>query len=284
VALDLALSIASGQPTFLGLPLCVSGPVVYVVGEGAGRFRLRLQPWKHHHAIDEPLPFYWMNGPINLLDDAEVERFVAALQDVQPALVVIDTLSRCIVGADENSQAAMTQTVAALDRVRLSVSGLTVLVLHHMNAAATRERGSTVLNGALDTQIMLRRPTTKRPEDEAENITAHGRIDLVVTKQKDLDELSRPIVLYKHEVTIDGEYEANGRPATSLVWTRPEHTMPLADRVLAFVRANPGVTKNAVLTDFGGKREAFYRAVSELEAAGRLIVQPAGAGHQLFAV
>jgi hypothetical protein len=39
IALDLALSIASGQPTFVGFPLRVSGPVVYVVGEGGGRFK-----------------------------------------------------------------------------------------------------------------------------------------------------------------------------------------------------------------------------------------------------
>lgn len=55
IALDLALSIAAGLPSFLGFPLHTedwsSRAVLYVLGEGAGRFGLRIKAWKNFHNI-----------------------------------------------------------------------------------------------------------------------------------------------------------------------------------------------------------------------------------------
>src|SRR6185369_9103877 len=117
-ALDLALSIASGRPTFLGRPLRESGPVVYVLAEGIGRFKLRVLAWKHHHGVTQPLPFYWMNGALDLLDETEVKDFIGAIHSHRPVLIVLDTLSRCLAGADENSQSAMTAALQSCELIR----------------------------------------------------------------------------------------------------------------------------------------------------------------------
>ena len=140
VALDLALSIAAGRTTFLGKPVRRQGPVVYLVGEGIGRFKLRVMAWKQHHHVSETLPFYVWNGPINLLDPVQVDMFVTALEGVEPALVVIDTLSRCIVGANENDTATMTEAVEACDRIRVKLK-TTMLIIHHMNKGRGDRQG-----------------------------------------------------------------------------------------------------------------------------------------------
>lgn len=289
VALDLALSIAAAQPFFLGFPLRLHGPTVYVVGEGGGRFAQRIKAWmQHHHVESSPDSFNWTNGPINLLDDAEVDTFVAAVMEVRPKLVVIDTLSRCLVGADENSQASMTKAVAALDRIRTCVDGMTVLVLHHLNASGSRERGSSVFRGAFDTQLQLRVPKKGegKGEDESEDSDfgtepqAIDSLDLVTDKQKDLEEL-RPIRLQRVEVTINGEFEVGGRPAKSLVIERPDTSLPIKDRLVAFVSRNPGQIKNEIVKAMGGRPDAVYREMAALEGK-RIRVEKEGKKHRVY--
>ena len=65
-------------------------------------------------------------GQSTWLDEAEVNEFIAAIRDIEPVLVIFDTLSRCLVGVDENAQSAMTLAVDNLDKIRLSVPNLTV--------------------------------------------------------------------------------------------------------------------------------------------------------------
>src|SRR5688500_1017439 len=50
-AIDLALSIATGKAMFLNKPLRIDkpAPVFYVIGEGAGRFNLRVKAWQQYH-------------------------------------------------------------------------------------------------------------------------------------------------------------------------------------------------------------------------------------------
>src|SRR5688500_6234861 len=168
----------------------MQGSVVYVIGEGLGRFKLRILAWKQHHRISKALPFYGWDQPINLLDALQVDQFIAAVTAVKPALVVIDTLSRCMVGANENSVEVMTEAVAACDRIRTRL-GTTLLILHHMNKSGESDRGSTAMPGALDTQLFLRFKTRKMKNGEGESspVRVAGRIYLTTKKQKDLDDI-----------------------------------------------------------------------------------------------
>jgi hypothetical protein len=277
VALDLALSIAAGLPQVYGLPLRRSGPVVYVIGEGGGRFKLRVKAWKQHYGIDRSLPFRWTNGPINLLETAEVDRFIEAIREIRPSLVVVDTLSRCLVGADENSQQDMTKAVASLDRIRTSVDGLTVLVLHHLNAAGTRERGSTVLNGAVDTQLKLTHPAQKGDDDKVQEDSDH--LLLSTTKQKDLDE-GRSLKLAKAELSIEGESDEDGNAATSLVWTTTKRSIPL----LTWISQNPGRSKSDILRAVGGNKDDLFKTIDRHANQGRLRVEVRGKTHLVYPV
>jgi AAA domain-containing protein len=210
-----------------------------------------------------------VNGPINLLDENEVGAFIEQLRKVNPVLVVVDTLSRCLVGADENAQSAMTTAVDNLDRIRTSVDGLTVLVLHHLNAAGKRERGSSVLFGALDTQLRLK---AKMRGAGNNSVAIPGLLALDTDKQKDIDELDSAVTLRRHEIEIEGEFETDGKPCVSLIWLPKdaETVWTDDDAIFAYVAANPGCSKTAVANHVTGRKADILARIESIVSAGRL--------------
>jgi hypothetical protein len=292
-SLDLALSLATGRDTFVGKPLNTYGPSMYVIGEGLGRFNLRVKAWEAFHGVSlKDAPFYSRPKPVALMDDSELTAFIDDVSAIQPKLVVLDTLSRCIPGVNENEASEMARVVNAMDAIRAAVDGdCTVMSLHHLNASGTRERGSTVLRGAVDTQIVLRaRKQTAASEgvkdegddDDAEaGIGSHTAIGLTtrapVGKQKDIEELARPIHLNRHEVAVT---DSEGNPASSIVWT-PGQALSLQDRILIYVRVNPGVSKSDVYKHVGGNRQVCMDAIDAMTPA-KLTVVVEGQTHRVY--
>ena len=155
LALGWAASVASGVPAY-GDDVH-RGPVVYVAAEGSGGLGIRLSAWKARNRITGGIGAHFITHPVNLVSAVEVQGFLNTLQALPepPALVVFDTLNRCLIG-DENSTQDMSSFIAGADRVRTE-TGATVLILHHMNAQGVRERGNTALRGACDTLLFLKK-------------------------------------------------------------------------------------------------------------------------------
>lgn len=170
VALAWACSLATGTPwegrPALGWPYDQDPmSVLYVAAEGAPGMAQRIRAWETAHGLTADR-LDVVAQPVNLLDDRDVGRLVdiagGNLDDDNPSydLVVLDTLSRCAVGANENSAQDMSRLVHALDRVRRAredafdsddCGGVSVLVLHHSDKAGRGLRGSNVLEAAADT-------------------------------------------------------------------------------------------------------------------------------------
>src|SRR5690606_7864638 len=112
-----------------------------------------------------------------LHDQKEVESFVASVEreQISPSLIVLDTLSRCFVGGDENSAGAMSKVIDAVEQIRRS-TGATILLVHHANKSGESERGSIALRGGVDVMMVATR-TGKG-----------GRIKLACVKMKDAPE------------------------------------------------------------------------------------------------
>lgn len=269
LALDLALSIASGQEQFIGLPLRASGPVVYVIGEGGGRFKLRLMAWKQKHKIIDPLPFHWTKGPIDLLDGDEVKTFITEMKALGPKLIVIDTLSRCIAGHDENNQQYMSSAIENCEDMRLA-TGATVMLLHHVNATGERERGSTVFKGAIDTQLRLApRGKTK------------GALKLVTSKQKDLEEAD-DIALLRSIIPVEGEFEEGGEQCTSCVLEpveQPKLTARQKDILKVIEGSEKELSKTQVVEQVKGNKQDNLDALSGLVELGFLSIREQGQTH-----
>ncbi len=129
--------------------------VIYVAAEGASGYQARVKAWCMHHDADEG-HLYFCAEAVNLMKLQEVDAFLGVLSDLnaKPALVVIDTLARCMVGGDENSAKDMGLAIAACDRIRQRAHAA-VLVVHHTGKGGDY-RGSSALKGALDTMIELK--------------------------------------------------------------------------------------------------------------------------------
>ena len=146
VTLDYAFRIAQTRP------------VIYVAGEGAAGYAPRVLAWEKHHAQGAGQLFF-VGQAVNLLSDQAVTDFIAAITPLSPALVIVDTLARCLVGGDENAARDMGLAVEAADRIKRAIgekdAGGAVILVHHSTKAGNTERGSGALKAACDQVIRL---------------------------------------------------------------------------------------------------------------------------------
>lgn len=176
--MGIACSLAGGD--ILELAPANSGKVVYLAGEDPLPALL-----KRVHAIGKHLPPAArrsiavnlllepiMGRRINIMNERHLARVIEYSAGAR--LIVLDTLSR-IHQLDENSNGQMAHLVATLEYVAVS-TGASVLYLHHVNKASTRD-------GQPDQQIAARGASalidnarwcgyvTKMTEEEAKHLS-----------------------------------------------------------------------------------------------------------------
>lgn len=151
-----------------GLKIAQNKPVLYVVAEGQRGLKNRVEAWKGYHGKSSGQLYIYPKA-INLLDAAQVDKLCDQMEDIGPALIIIDTLSRCMDG-NENNTSTMNRFVANCTRFQERFDAATLLV-HHLDKTGAAYRGSSVLEAACDAMLEL------REED--------GQIVLHNTKNKD---------------------------------------------------------------------------------------------------
>lgn len=174
MAMDIAACVAAGIP-WSGRQVR-QGPVVYISGEGSAGLSARIRAWEIVNQIEMPECMTFLAEAVQISNEEEVNHFIAAIKarSLDPSLIIVDTIARCLVGQDENSARDVGLYVAGADRLR-NATGAHVLSIHHVGKSGDA-RGSTALPGALDTQIGTRR--------ERDNLT------LFCKKQKDHEEFA----------------------------------------------------------------------------------------------
>lgn len=176
VAVDLAMRVARGQ-AWNGREVKAPRTVLYVLAEGVAGMADRIRAWYAANEVwgginTDPPPdnLVWLPRFVDLLDTGQADALGRIARELGAGLVIVDTLNRCMPGADENTSQGMGGAVAGLDTVR-RMSGACVLAVHHVGKDATRGmRGHTSLLAALDTALEVR--------------AAEGVITLDATKQK----------------------------------------------------------------------------------------------------
>ena len=163
LALDLAVSVASGVPALRHFPACCTGPVVLFAAEDAGHIvRARLEgiaraaatPFAHLDiaVIDVPVLRLDLQGDRKRLHDT-VER-------LRPRLLVLDPLER-LHRVDENAVADIAPILSFLRNLQRRFDTAVVLVHHARKSAAARPgqalRGSSELHAWGDSNLYLRR-------------------------------------------------------------------------------------------------------------------------------
>lgn len=129
--------------------------VIYIAGEGLFGYSARWEVWKYHHGIKLSPNLIFYDTPVNFLDEVVMDGFITEISQHTPALVVVDTVARCMVGGDENSTRDMGLFVNSCDRIMHQL-GAGLLVVHHTGKDG-KMRGSTALFGACDSVIFLER-------------------------------------------------------------------------------------------------------------------------------
>jgi hypothetical protein len=152
LVLSLLLSVGHGRP-WCDRPT-KKGVAVYVAGEGYRGVIQRSNAWHDYHDLSpKNAEVLIMESALQVLDDKALERFIDEIKKAAGAepvrLVVLDTLSRCFVGGDENSQRDMGVFVAQCDAIAKALDCF-VMALHHETKGTGTIRGSTTLPGAAD--------------------------------------------------------------------------------------------------------------------------------------
>ena len=191
LVMDWALSVAHGAD-WAGRPTR-KAPVVYLAMEGQTGLINRALAWHNDRKLEaKGVQFAAVTTSLMMADNgqADTQALIEAIENGmkdKPAMVIIDTLSRVMDG-DENTQTSMSAFVRHCQQIQEAFE-CAVVVVHHTGKAGNGARGSSVLQGAVDTELEIKREAG-----------GQGVVKLLVTKQKDIEE-AEPMHLKAREVT-----------------------------------------------------------------------------------
>jgi hypothetical protein len=262
LAVDFALCVATGTP-FHGRKVLTHGPVVYILGEGRNGFSRRLLAWSLHNAKDyQDAPFFISTMPAAFLHPESIEQVAAAVAEIKPVLIVVDTLARNYGPGDENSTADMNRFVTALDFIRRPYNA-TLLIIHHTgHGEKDRSRGAYALKCALDFEYRI-----KRESD--------GTVILESTKMKDAEK-PEPLAFAPQEIKL---VDDDGRPMGSLALEATEMPekhirLPASQRIALEALTRLLADKESVHID-EWRAECYATGISDTQAGKRKAFQRA---------
>lgn len=231
LALDWALCVATGK-AWLGVHEVKKGPVVYMAGEGGASLQLRVNAWMKHHDVDHIHGAYFQTRPLPLREEdvlVEIQEVLenfaiaergAGEKNMQPKLIVVDTLSQFLMGGDENGP-DMALFVANCRRLSQD-NNTAILIVHHTNKGGLQERGNTALRGNVDAMF--------RCAPIYQNNLLVG-MDLSNDKQRDK---ARAAVLTLKFTVVDLGKDHKGREMNSLVIApvlHPPSSLPVLNKI-----------------------------------------------------
>ena len=176
------------------------GDAVYCAFEGGAGFNDRAEAFRREQNVTDAR-FYLVPAVVNLIADHIALIASIRAQCSNPAVVVLDTLNRSLVGSESNDQ-DMANYVKAADAIR-ETFGCAVIIVHHCGIDGNRPRGHTSLTGAADAQLAVKRDsennvvvTIEHMKDGAEGAVIGSRLERVeLGIDDDGDEMSSCVVV-----------------------------------------------------------------------------------------
>lgn len=149
-ALHLLCCTALGRPVF-GLEV-TKRRGLYVSLEGEGGIKSRLKAWCALNGVDA-LPILYALGSFDILDDDQRAALIDFMRKHEIQFVVIDTLAKAMVGADESTAKEMGPVIDALHQIMQATHACVVAITHTGKDATAGIRGWSGQLGAADTTI-----------------------------------------------------------------------------------------------------------------------------------
>lgn len=271
VAVGMSCSLATGRP-WAGRQV-TKVKVLYMIGESARQIADRTSAWAEANGttlaeIGDGIAT--LDRAFPLVPGPELDELIEIIREIQPGLIVTDTLARYAVGLEENSARDMGLFVEVLDRLR-RVCGTSVMTVHHTTRGTSHGRGSTAMNGAADTELLVE-------EDPDAPDDGPRRIRIRNTKQKNSKQAAPLTFVFEQ---VGGSFVLE----PCVVTNRHEAALDKACQViLENVRAagepiTKGLAKEGVGNATNGKK-----AVDMLVAGKHLIEVPSGGRYPLVAL
>ena len=257
-ALDLALSVATGSD-FLGQFAVMKGSACYVLGEGVGGLRKRVQAWKEKRGMlgkiegFAAIPYTFDLTGAGEAEVGEILRLSREKLGAVPSLVVLDTVSKHFGPGDENATVDMKAFTDCCGR--FTEAGAAVLLVHHTGKDPGRGmRGNYTLVANIDTVIYC------------EEFGQRRGMDLICQKQKDAGFFA-PYRVHNEEVAF-------GDGVTSLVLDYQDG--PLADRPASKNRFERLVDEEEKVLHFSPTGEANARSKASIVEAVQAGIRATG--------
>jgi hypothetical protein len=244
--LDMGLCIATGKD-YHGRKV-KQGTVVYVVAEGAYTTADRAKAWLIRHQLDAPENFHVIEIPAQIGEAAICELFIESIAELQPVFVILDTLTKCNVGADENSSRDMGLFTHGMQEVASRLK-CHVIAVHH-NGKNGDARGSNALPSNVDTHITVR--------------ANEGKVITIVCEKTKVAPFEKFSLIGR--VVELGELDEHGHKITSLVFETTD-----APPVEAVERAD--ATRKKVLQVLAGMPEGARATAWQNECERLCIVK-----------
>lgn len=164
VAVDLAVSLASGEP-FFGHKVAERVGVVILAAEGSGTIGMRVHVARNEKAFGEILPIAWLGSAPDMSNPRELRPFVARLQaiggrfrashGVRLGAVIIDTVAAAFNLKDENDNAEAARAIRQMNELSRALGVVVIPVHHYGKGQETGLRGASAWRAGADTVVSV---------------------------------------------------------------------------------------------------------------------------------
>jgi hypothetical protein len=259
LALDLAVSVASGTPALGRFAVDDVGPaLVYLAEDHLAAVRDRVASLCEHRGLDlDRLDLHAISVPSLRLDVRDdLARLDDALARLRPRLLVLDPLVR-LHRCDENSSAEISALLGALRELNRRHE-VAVVVVHHMSKKARADLGQG-LRGSGDLHAWT---------DSACYLVRRGKGELALTVEHRAAPAPDPMRLTLQEDGGGLHLRVAGAEAPG---------PPLAEAVRAALQQAPGPrTRTALRADLSVNNARLGEALADLERRGLACRGPDG--------
>ena len=261
LALDMALSVATGTACLNKYTVPQAGPVlVYLAEDALPVVRERVETMARHRGLHlDAVPIHVITTPILRLDrDPHRRQLFETARRLQPRLVLLDPLVR-LHGIDENHAGEVAELLAYFRSLQRELD-LSVVLVHHTRknasgvAAGQGLRGSSDIHAFGDSNLYLRRSSDR----------------LVMSSEHRAAAAAAPV--YLELVTTDAETIHLAVTAE----LRDEKRHNLQQRVLELLAQGSVLTRATIRDTLAVKNERLGEALESLQQAGRVSRTTAG--------
>lgn len=164
VAVDLALSLASGEP-FFGRKVSERVGVMILAAEGGGTIANRVAVARNEKAQGEILPIAWTSAVPELSKPREVAALVEKLKAVRErfkethgvrlGVIIIDTLAAAFGLEDENNNSEAARAIRQMNTIAQALGVLIIPVHHYGKGEETGLRGASAWRAGADVVLSV---------------------------------------------------------------------------------------------------------------------------------